>query len=88
MCVAYPAGDNTKDTTFQAAAFSVNQLNEAKTESQCLDVAEPPPHVGTSRTEFVNGVKFNVTETDGVATGNLIDGYVYRTPIVHRCGIP
>jgi hypothetical protein len=77
-CIAYPASE-MKGTTFQAAAFSVNERKEAPTESKCLKVEEPPPHVGNARNETVNGVGFKVTETDGVATGNLIDGYNYRT---------
>jgi len=78
-CVAYPAADLRKGTNFQAAAFSVNQLKEADTESKCLSVDEPSPHDGASRSEMVNGVKFAVTESDGAAAGNLIDGYVYRS---------
>ena len=77
-CVAYPAGRIKKGTNFQAATFSVNLLNKATTERECLSVAEPPPHVGTSRTETVNGAKLSVTELDGVGGGSLLDGYVYR----------
>jgi hypothetical protein len=83
--VAYPANDIKKGTNFQAAAFSVNRIKQAMTASECLRVPEPPPHVGTSHTEAINGVKFGITETDGVATGNLIDGYAYRTFHGNRC---
>ena len=41
--------------------------------------------IGTARTETVNGVTFNVTETDGVGAGNLMDGYVYRSFHGNRC---
>jgi hypothetical protein len=68
-----------KGTNFQAAAFSVSELKAPTTQAECLKVGEPPPHVGTARNESVNGVTFTVMETDGVATGNLIDGYVYRS---------
>jgi len=77
-CIAYPASE-MKGTTFQAAAFSVNERKEATTESKCLKVEEPPPQVGNAHNETVNGVRFKVTEADGVATGNFIDGYNYRT---------
>lgn len=77
-CIAYPANRIRKGTSFQAAAFSVNRLDEARTDSECFRVPQPPPRVGTSHTETINGVKFGVTEIDGVATGNLITGYVYR----------
>jgi len=82
--MAYPAGSMNKGTNFQAAAFSVNELKDANTEIKCRVVAEPPPH-GTFYTETINGVKFNVTETDGVATGNLIHGYVYRSFHKGKC---
>ena len=74
-----------KGTNFQAAAFSVSEIKEANTEAECLKVEEPPPHVGSVRKETVNGVIFAVIETDGVATGNLIDGYVYRSFHRNRC---
>jgi hypothetical protein len=48
-------------------------------------VEEPPPHTGRARKETVNGMTFTVIETDGVATGNLIDGYVYRTFHRDKC---
>jgi hypothetical protein len=76
-CIAYPA-EGMKGTNFQAAAFSVSELRAATTQAECLKVEEPPPHVGSARKETVNGVTFTVIETDGIATGNLIDGYVYR----------
>jgi len=83
-CIAYPAG-GMKGTNFQAAAFSVSELKAATTEAECLLVGEPPPHVGTARRETLNGVVFAVVETDGVATGNLIDSYVYRNFHRNKC---
>jgi len=83
-CIAYPAAE-MKDTNFQAAAFSVSEIKGATTVAECLKVEEPPPHVGIVRKETVNGVIFTVIETDGVATGNLIDGYVYRSFHRNRC---
>ncbi|HEX6505930.1 MAG TPA: hypothetical protein VF011_22045 [Terriglobales bacterium] len=83
-CIAYPSSE-MKGTSFQAAAFSVNELKNATTETECLTVEEPPPHVGKAQNETIDGVKFTVTETDGVETGNLIDGYVYRTFHQAKC---
>jgi len=80
--VAYPANSIKKGGNFQAAAFSVSRLKEAKTARECLSVAEPPPHVGITHTETINGVKFSVTQTDGIASGNLLDGYSDRS--LHR----
>jgi hypothetical protein len=82
-CIAYPA-ERMKGTHFQAAAFSVSELKAATT-AECLRVGEPPPHVGSVHKETVNGVTFTVTETDGVETGNLMDGYVYRSFHREKC---
>lgn len=84
MCIAYrPNG--IKDSNFEAGAFSVSELKKANAQTKCSKVEEPPPHVGKSRTEEINGTKFTVTETYGIATGNLFDGYVYRTFHRNRC---
>ena len=83
-CIAYPAA-GMKGTNFQAAAFSVSEIKAATAQAECLKVEEPPPHVGSARKETVNGVIFTVIETDGVATGNLSDGYVYRSFHRNKC---
>jgi hypothetical protein len=77
-CIAFPA-KQMKGTNFQAAAFSVNELKKVVAESECMKLDEPPPHMGKVENETVNGVTYKVTETDGVAMGNFIDGHVYRT---------
>ena len=74
-----------KGSNFEGAAFSVSELTQAGTEAECLRVDEPPPQVGNPWSETVNGVKFEVIETDGVATGNLMDSYVYRTFHQRKC---
>lgn len=74
-----------RDSNFQAAAFSVSELKEAKSESECVKLKEPPPQVGKPHSEILKGVTFVVTETDGVAAGNLIDGYAYRTFHKNKC---
>lgn len=83
-CIAYPANE-MKGSNFEAAAFSVSELKQAGSEAECLKVDEPPPHAGRPQVETVNGVKFEVTETDGVAAGNLMEGYVYRAFHKGRC---
>ena len=83
-CIAYPA-EEMKGTNFQAAAFSVSELKAATTQAECLKLEEPPPHVGRARRETMNGVTFTVIETGIVATGNLIDGYVYCS--FHRASV-
>lgn len=83
-CIAYPAS-TMKGSNFQAAAFSVNELKEVKSEAECESLKEPPPQVGKPHSEILKGVKFVVTETDGVAAGNLIDGYAYRSFHKNKC---
>ena len=74
-----------KGSNFQAAAFSVNELKEARSEAECLKVKESPPHVRKVHTQIVNRMRFMVTETDSVAAGNLIDGYAYRSFHRNKC---
>ena len=54
------------------------------TNAECLKIEEPPPH-GQARKENVNGAMFTVVKTDGVAAGNLSDGYTYRTFHGSKC---
>lgn len=83
-CIAYPA-EAMKGTNFEAAAFSVSELKAATTEAECVKVEEPPPHIGSAHKTTVKGVSFVVIETDGVATGNLIHGYAYRSFHRDKC---
>ena len=77
--MAYPANSIKKGGNLQAAAFSVSRLKEANTANECLSVVELFPHVEITHTETINGAKFSVTQFSGVASGNLLDGYYYRS---------
>jgi hypothetical protein len=83
-CIAYPA-EGMKGTNFQAAAFAVNEQKAMNTNAECLKIQEPPAHASNARKKKVNGVMFTVAETDGVAAGNLIDGYAYRAFHGNKC---
>jgi hypothetical protein len=63
----------------------VSELKKAHTHAKCSKAEEPPPHVGKSRAEEMNGTKFIVTEIYGIAKGNLMDGYVYRSFHRNKC---
>lgn len=80
-CIAYPA-ETLIGTNFEAAAFTVNKLDEATAE-ECLQVTEP--HPATSHKEKVNGVTFNVFDVGGVAAGSLLDADAYRNFHQNRC---
>ena len=80
-CIAYPA-ETLIGTNFEAAAFTVNKLDEATAE-ECLQVTEP--HPATSHKEKVNGVTFDVFDVGGVAAGSFLDADAYRNFHQNRC---
>jgi hypothetical protein len=82
-CTAYAVSDK-KGTNFEAAAFSVSEPKGANTENKCRSVAEEFRTVPI-RTQTINGVKFSVTETDGVGTGHGMAGLVYSTFHQGKC---
>ena len=81
VCIAYPA-ETLIGTNFEAAAFTVNKLDEA-TADECLHVTEP--HPATSRKEKINGVTFDVFNVGGVAAGHLLAADAYRSFHQNRC---
>lgn len=83
-CVAY-LSDKIDTSSSQAAAFSVNRLEKVTTSRECLRVSEPPPHVGSAHVKTINRANYRVTEVYGLAAGNVIDGYVYRTFHANKC---
>jgi len=68
VCIAYRA-ETLIGTNFEAAAFSVNKLDET-TADECLRVTEP--HPATSHKEKVNGVTLDVFDVGGVAAGSVL----------------
>jgi hypothetical protein len=82
-CIAYP--EPLHPGTLEAAAFSVNLIEEANTESKCSKLPEPPPHVGSTHSETINGVTFSVIQTDGAAMSQYGEGHVYRTFHDKKC---
>lgn len=80
-CIAYPA-ETLRGTNFEAAAFSVNKLDEA-TADECLQVTEP--HPATSHKEKINGVTFDVFDVSGVAAGSFLAADAYRNFHQNRC---
>jgi hypothetical protein len=82
-CIAYRAVDK-KGTNFEAAAFTVSEPIDASTENQCRSVAEDFRTTPIT-TQIINGVKFSVTETDGVGTGHGMNGFVYTSFHQGKC---
>jgi hypothetical protein len=69
-------GMEYKDTTFEAAGFSINVLRDIKTESDCgkIDTGQYP-----IQTENINGIKFRRGLTGEGATSHSKGGPTYRT---------
>lgn len=80
-CIAYPA-ETLSGTNFEAAAFTVNKLDEA-TADECAQVTEP--HPATFHKEKVNGVIFDVFDVGGVAAGSLSAADAYRNFHQNKC---
>lgn len=80
-CISYPA-ETLTGTNFEAAAFSVNKLDEA-TADECLQVTEP--HPATSHKEKINGETFDVFDVGGVAAGSFLAADAYRNFHQNRC---
>jgi|SRR5215467_7442441 len=80
-CVAYPA-QTLSGSNFQAAAFSVSQL-QATSANECLQVTEP--HPATAHKEKINGATFDVFDVGGAAAGNLLAADAYRSFHQNRC---
>ncbi len=79
-CIAYPREKVPEQQTFGGAAFVVAIENDAHDEKACLQIPDlPPASWSHPHTKKINGVKFWVIHTGGVATGNTIDQQVYRT---------
>jgi hypothetical protein len=80
-CVAYPA-ETLAGTNFEAAAFSVNRLDEPK-EDECLRVTEP--HPSASHKVRINGETFDAFDVGGVAAGSFSAADAYRNFHQNRC---
>ncbi len=78
-CVAYPKARYKEYPEFEAAAFSVAQLQDLTTEKDCLKLSDAPgvPQDG-KRTVVINGISFKVFDEDGAAAGSGFDGRAYH----------
>src|SRR5512133_2802492 len=74
-CVAYPAREYN-GSNFQAAALSISEIADAKTENDCLK-EDGSIDIKTIHTEIVNGVKFKGIRGGEGGLGNFLDKYIY-----------
>jgi hypothetical protein len=87
-CVIYPA-DNLQDPSFEAAAFSVNNISRGVTEQDCLGFADQLPRPGGEQlaTEPVrlNGQLFRYASTTTTVAGHSQFAQRYRSFHKDRC---
>lgn len=87
-CVIYPA-DNLQDPSFEAAAFSVNDISKGATEQDCLGFADQLPRPGGEQlaTEPVrlNGQLFRYASTTTTLAGHAQFAQRYRSFHNGRC---
>lgn len=72
-CVTY-ATARYEGYNFEGAAFSVNELPQARTQSECVGSMPPPVH-----TESVNGVEFSASHQSSAGMGHGLSEHSYRT---------
>ena len=78
-CVAYPKARYKDYPEFEAAAFSVAQLQDFTTEKDCLKLSDALVLPQKSKTSVViHGVSFKVFEQGGSAGGSSLSGRVYH----------
>lgn len=86
-CFAYPKDKFADTPTFEAAAFSVAEVRQARTEDSCL-VGSPDwdidPRSG-AKIHTINEVKFKFFEIGGAGMSQGVDGQVYRTFRQNKC---
>lgn len=87
VCLAYPKAKFKDHPTFEAAAFSVAEIKEARREDECLNgspdwVIHPR---GSRKTASINHVKFKVFETSDAGMSHYLNGQVYRNFHRNKC---
>jgi len=83
VCVAYPAREY-KGSNFQAAALSISEIADAKTENGCLK-EDSSIDTKTIHSEIVNGVKFKIISGGEGGLGNFLDKYIYMNVHHGKC---
>jgi len=77
--VAYRT-DKYKGYNFEGAAFSVNEVPEANTESKCLESPDSESH-----SESIRGVGFKASRRSSAGLGHGLSEYVYRAFHQNMC---
>lgn len=80
VCFAFPHAELKDVPTFEAAAFTVEQVSGAKTEKECIAgssawVMYPPKNPNTLT---INRTQFHVFHTADAGMSHYLDGHVYR----------
>jgi hypothetical protein len=83
-CFAYPRNNFTNTPAFEAATFSVEIVNDEKTEKGCR-AARPDSTEKPAGTTAINGVSFAVIEFGDSAMNQWMGGHAYRTFHSGKC---
>ena len=86
-CFAYPKDKFRDKPVFAAAAFFVEKIEEAATESACLQGSQNwnPDEIEAAKLTEINGVAFKVFEIGDNWAGGGQGGHVYRTFHDKKC---
>jgi hypothetical protein len=84
-CFGFQSGPSEKNTTLEGAVFSLVDLGVTKNEASCIAVSKPQVPVGSWKLKTINGIRYHFIISDGAASNQGGDDYVYRTVHGGRC---
>jgi hypothetical protein len=85
VCLAYPRNKFTNTAAFEAATFSIEVMNNAATEKDCLAMPFDQALGARQSTTTIHGVSFAVFEFGEGGMNQSVSGHVYRTFHVGKC---
>jgi hypothetical protein len=86
ICVAYPPNQIPDGTYFLGGAFSVSEISNVTSKSDCESFVPNAAYAGTTqRTRDINGERFTWISLNGAAMGHQSDARAYRAFHNDRC---
>lgn len=84
-CFGFRSGPAEKNTTLEGAVFNVVDLGESENEASCLVRSKLQVPVGSWKLKTINGIRYHFMISDGAASNQGGDDFVYRTVHGGRC---
>lgn len=78
-CFAYPRNRFTDTRAFEGATFSVEIIDAATRQNDCLSMSAEEGFIGQRGTRTIHGVSFTTAELSDAGMSQRIHGHVYRT---------